>query len=151
MNKITMQPLAKIDQDWVMKNTVNTLYIDYSLADKKYSDDVEKFEYGNKKTKAYKIHWYKHLSTYTDTYKKKVKPILKQNIKDIIVGPTYDFIKPHVIEYTDTVDFFKKTFLKLKKLKTITFEFNENGCYVPIKSRFNDLLSMTHIDVKSRF
>ena len=112
-----------------MEKTINTLYIDYSLAEKRHSDndDVGRFEYGNKKTKAYKIHWYKHLSTYTDTYKKKVKPILKQNIKDIIVGPTYDFIKPHVIEHADTVDFFKKTFLKLKKLKTITFEFNENG------------------------
>ncbi len=55
-----------------MKETINTLYIDYSLAEKRHSDndDVGRFEYGNKKTKAYKIHWYKHLSTYTDTYKK---------------------------------------------------------------------------------
>ena len=67
------------------------------------------------------VHW---PSQKYNGYKDKFKELLKQEIEHIIIGPTFDFLWETYADYEGTsIEDFEKEFLKIKKLKKITFEF----------------------------
>ena len=70
------------------------------------------------------VHW---PSQKYNGYKNNFKELLKQEIENVIVGPTFDFIYEQYFDYEgSSVDDFEKDILKIKSLKKITFEISDD-------------------------
>ena len=92
-------------------------YTYYPYDDNLYTDIKKHSKYND----CIEVHW---PSQKYNSYKDKFKELLKQEIEHIIVGPTFDFLWETYADYEGTsIEDFEKEFLKIKKLKKITFEF----------------------------
>ena len=92
-------------------------YTYYPYDDNLYTDIKKHSKYND----CIEVHW---PSQKYNGYKVKFNELLKQEIEHIIVGPTFDFMWETYVDLEgSSIDDFKKEFLKIKKLKKITFEF----------------------------
>ncbi|MDA9617132.1 hypothetical protein N9S11_00095 [Candidatus Pelagibacter sp.] len=96
------------------------MFLDYTYYpyDDNFYTDIKKH---SKYNDCIDVHW---PSQKYNGYKDKFKELLKQEIEHIIVSPTFDFIWETYVDFEgSSIDDFEKEFLKIKKLKKITFEF----------------------------
>jgi hypothetical protein len=101
----------------------NVLYLDFTFLN--YEDrNRTNVNFYSKINDALEVHYpSQHYQGYTDRFNE----ALKQGIKHVIIGPTYDFLKDSLEEYSlHTIDFVKDKILKIKSLESITFEFDES-------------------------
>ena len=96
------------------------LYLDYTYYpyDDNLYTDIKKHSFYND---CIEVHW---PSQKYNGYKDKFKELLKQEINQVFVGPTFDFMWETYVDYEGTsVSDFEKEFFKIRGLKKITFEF----------------------------
>ena len=118
--KINHLPISQIKQKLTKGNL---LYLDFTYLS--YEDrNRTNVNFHSKINDALEVHYpSQHYHGYTDRFNE----VLKQEIKHVIIGPTYDFLRDSLEEYSlHTIDFVKDKILKIKSLESITFEFDES-------------------------
>lgn len=115
--KINNSLIKDIKDDYFKGQKMYLDYTYYPYDDNIFSDLKKHSSYND----CIVVHW---PSQKYNGYKDKFKELLKQEIEHIIVGPTFDFMWETYVDFEgSSIDDFEKEFLKIKKLKKITFEF----------------------------
>ena len=119
--------IIKINNEYIkdIKNKFmqgSSLYLDYTYADLNNQDNVNiNFKKHSSIKDCLNLHW---PSQKWIGYSEKFRELLKKEIDHIYIGPTFDFLWETYFDFEGTsIDDFESEFLKIKKLKKITFEF----------------------------
>ena len=118
--KINHLPISQIKEKFTKGNL---LYLDFTYVDYEERNQTNVNSHSTIND-AIEVHYpSQHYNGYTDRFNR----VLKHEIKHVIIGPTYDFLKDSLDEYDlRTIDFVKDKILKIKSLETITFDFDES-------------------------